>query len=114
MAWTINLDFVSVGDPVSAGYIGQFIGNILEDDVAIVTRAGQLVVGTGKAAVERNGEEVVDGRGYALNIGAENHVLRSAAHPSIAGAFVPVWVSPASLSSDFVTWGTFINRLGLR
>ena len=123
MAWTRNLAFVSVGDPVSEGYINQVIGNILEDDVAKVSQAGDLVIGSGNPTVERSvdGEIVreIDSPGVVLNIGAENNVLRSAPHPTLSNTFIPRWVSPASLSSDFVTWGKFVGPiseggLGLR
>lgn len=91
MAWTPNLDFVSVGDPVTRSYITEFLGNLEEDDVAKATSVGQLLVGTG-----------IDTRpGEMLDLGPVGHVLESR-----VGA-APQWVAPTSLSSDFVTGQEF-------
>lgn len=95
MAWT-NINFVNVGDPVTLEFVNQLLENLREDDVALATTKGDLIVGNGA------------NRGTRIPIGSPDYILQSmTAAPRMR------WVTATALSGSFMTWGEVKAVLGL-
>ena len=99
MAWTTQIDFVTVGEEVQSEFLALIVDNLDEDDVKHVMLAGDIVVATGVNT------------GARLELGDAGELLRS----NVNDINIPQkmeWVSSA-LTGDFASWADLQTSLGI-